>query len=1035
MTRPFRSLFSLLILSILSLLFIPYININLEPHSNNAELFVNYNVQNANPEQTEQYATSVIENVLSQLTNLKLLNSTSGYGYGQIQLIFDNKVDISEKRLEVQSLIRRVKSALHSSVSYPTVSSGSANKIFDQSPLLIYSLSGDNLHDIDRKGLRENLLKKIEAVKGIKQVFFLEKPAEEVSILYNDEKLKQYQLSAFDIASDIKSVLDPVFLGTTTKNQTDFFLKINPSKFEDLSALQRFPLRKIGDKIIELGDVASISWENTKTTDFFRINGRNASNILIYADKSQNVLFLTRQIKAIIEQEKKVYKDAYRIDLEYDGSALLQSALYKVYEKLGIALIILLAFVLISYRNIRKVLILILSVSVNIGIVVFFISIFKFEISLFSIPGITIAFGIVVTHAIVTIDYFGKYKNSKFFPALVAGCITIGISTLLLFILPEDQRQSLKDFSVIVLLSMTCSLFTNSIFNIALFKFLFPEGTYNVNLQHKKLRRLMMVKRRYTDLIFYLANHRKLYIVIIVLLFGIPTFMLPRQIEGNDIYNSTIGSNLYNESLRPILDPLLGGSLRLFYESLAKDSFNSDMSETKLLVMCDTGVGSNINDMNSILAIMEDYLKKVPGVEKFVTKINSNRNGFIEISFKKNLLNGPLPEKIKSTLTQIANQLGGVDWEIVGVGRGFSTSMSETGSKFTVIFKGYNYDNLNKYVDTFTSALSKQRRVKNITLNGKFKKMGIEDLTLHFDNKQLLHKGTDAREVFSGIRQMAGNEIKLYPATINNSFNTLVIKDDSAYHYGKWELLNGNLHLSGQKYVRLENSIKLVKHSSSSLIYKENREYVKAIEFNFLGSERLGEEFLNEVINASSKNLPMGYSITREGYSNVNFDSFSQYYYLVIFFVLITYIICVVFFEMIIEPLLIVLVLPVSFIGPFLIFFGFDIPYNNGIYASAIFIIVFAINSCLYIKYDYFVMRKSKNKFINDNKALIKANFVRSQTVVLIMITSICSLMPFLLDKATDPFWFSFAVASISGLACCFFPLFFILPVLSWKLK
>ena len=57
-------------------------------------------------------------------------------------------------------------------------------------------------------------------------------------------------------------------------------------------------------------------------------------------------------------------------------------------------------------------------------------------------------------------------------------------------------------------------------------------------------------------------------ILLFIIGFGLPIFMLPETIDGSQwyaqIYNSTLGHTYYKQNVKPTVDKLFGGSLRLF---------------------------------------------------------------------------------------------------------------------------------------------------------------------------------------------------------------------------------------------------------------------------------------------------------------------------------------------------------------------------------------------------------------------------------------------------------------------------------------
>jgi hypothetical protein len=68
----------------------------------------------------------------------------------------------------------------------------------------------------------------------------------------------------------------------------------------------------------------------------------------------------------------------------------------------------------------------------------------------------------------------------------------------------------------------------------------------------------------YVSLLGIIRSFRAVFLFALFWLFGTPIFLLPPKIENWSLYNQTIGSDYYLETIRPVSDKILGGSLRLF---------------------------------------------------------------------------------------------------------------------------------------------------------------------------------------------------------------------------------------------------------------------------------------------------------------------------------------------------------------------------------------------------------------------------------------------------------------------------------------
>jgi len=150
--------------------------------------------------------------------------------------------------------------------------------------------------------------------------------------------------------------------------------------------------------------------------------------------------------------------------------------------------------------------------------------------------------------------------------------------------------------------------------------------------------------------------------------------------------------------------------------------------------------------------------------------------------------------------------------------------------------------------------------------------------------------------------------------------------------------------------------------------------------------------------------------------------------------ILANFFICSILFENLKEPFFIISMIPISFIGLFLVFSLGDYYFDQGGYAAFVMLGGLVSNAAIFIVNDFNNLRKKKQAFLY-NRLLIKATANRGRTILLTTISTCCGLIPFLVEGQNEVFWFALAVGTIGGLLFSLFAVFVVLPVLLWKKK
>jgi len=206
------------------------------------------------------------------------------------------------------------------------------------------------------------------------------------------------------------------------------------------------------------------------------------------------------------------------------------------------------------------------------------------------------------------------------------------------------------------------------------------------------------------------------------------------------------------------------------------------------------------------------------------------------------------------------------------------------------------------------------------------------------------------------------------------------------------------------------------------------------VAYNFIGPGELARRVLDRQIEETSSLLPLGYKVAA-GRAFFWDPGNKTRYYLILLVILIIYFICSVLLESLLQPLAVILMIPVSFIGVFLTFYIFGFNFDQGGFASFVLLCGITVNSAIFIVNDYNCLRK-KSRSLPSLRIYIKAYNRKIIPVVLTIISTVLGLIPFVWGGQNAVFWFAFAAGTIGGLIFSmiglvfFFPLFLKLSII-----
>ncbi|HYQ55977.1 MAG TPA: efflux RND transporter permease subunit, partial [Draconibacterium sp.] len=750
---------------------------------------------------------------------------------------------------------------------------------------------------------------------------------------------------------------------------------------------------------------------------YYRINGKNNITLRLSSAGGVNQVKLAQQVYQQLESIRAELPSGYSLLVSTDTTMYIKEELTKIGLRTLFSLIILLLFVLAVSRSWRILLILTISLISNLLIACVFYYIFKVEIHIYSLAAITVSFGIIIDNSIIMVSHLQRQKGLRVFISLLAATLTTLGALSVVFFLKEEQRLMLIDFTYVMLINLSVSLIVSLFFVPALMDKLYHEKP-EAKIPVKVKRRVAALTARYSRFIYFGKKYRWAFMLVAVLGFGIPVGALPDEVEKDTkfagFYNKTLGNENFKTNIRPVLEKIFGGSLRLFSDFVYEGSyFNNDMSRTQLRVTGRMPDGCTIQQLNVAIAKMEQYISQFPEVEQFRTRISGYKNSLIEIDFTKEAEYSSFPFLLKSQLESKAISLGGMDWSVSGVGKGFNNSLGMDRKSNHILLTGYNYDQLYAYTQQLEETMLLNERVKDTEINstGSYTSDAQYEYILEVDKALLAMQELNYYDYISTFNtQLYGGDLNSYYNETESQPVYLVSgqKDD----YNEWDFYNMPVVTPrGQK--KLSDAGVIEKRLVGKSIRKINQVYQMYLNYNFNGPGQLGQMVQERAVDDINEVLPLGYK-AQTSQSYYSWDRDKNQYYLLLLVILIIYFITAILFESLLKPLAVICLIPISFIGVFLTFYLFGFNFDQGGFASFILLSGLVVNAAIYIINDFNNLVARYNKPVNV-ATFLKAFNQKIVAITLTILSTVLGLVPFVVGQR-ETFWFAFAVGAMGGL-------------------
>lgn len=1015
MKRSFSIIVIFIALAILGCVLVPRLPVKLMPSRTLPALTVSFSMPNAASRVVEREVTSRLEGLLARIQGVKEINSTSNNGGGSVTIGFDKHTDMEQARFEASTIIRQAWPQMPDGVSYPSIA---ASRTIAQSarPVLSYTLVAPDASSKIMQYAEDNISPTIGRLNGVNRVQFSGATPMEWRLTYDSDQLQALGLTPYQIQEAIASQSQTSFLGSGMTESGEWLSLICSSSSEaDDFDISKINITTADSAVVSLDHLLTAEYRETEPTSYYRVNGLTSIYCNIYAEEDANQLEVAKTVREAVAGLK--LPAGYSMIINYDSTENISEELDKIYVRTGLTLLILLIFVALITLNWRYTLVIIISLGLSLAVSIIFYYLLGIEIQLYSLAGITISLNLMIDNIIVMGDHYRRKKNLGAFTAMLAATLTTIVALGIVFFLDDELKLNLQDFVAVVIINLIVSLVASLWLVPALIE---RMGVYRKarRLSRRRVKIIRRLNRWYAAFIRFARRWRVAFIVIAVLAFGLPVFMLPKEIPNCTLYNKTLGSQTYNENIRPWVDRILGGTLRLFVEDVYNGSyFNREITDPVLQISASLPNGSTLNQMNELVKRMEAYLSGISEIKQFRTDIYSPYQANISVQFKKEYARSGFPYQLKAQVISKALTMGGGSWSVYGLeDRGFSNDVRESAGSYQVKLTGYNYDELETLAEQFRQRLLSHRRIKEVTVNSDFTwyKNDYTEFALSLDRDAMARENIDIATLYGALSPIFGRNI--YCAVTPES-EQIYLSSRQSRDYDVWALINMPVAAKDGRMFRVGDFATVERSTAPKSVAKENQQYRLCLQYEYIGSMVQGDRILKQEIEDFRRELPIGYTITNPrsqyGWGNTSGSN----YWLLALIVVIIFFTTAILFNSLRLPLIVISTIPLSFIGVFLIFYLTGMNFDQGGFAALVLLCGITVNAAIYLINEY---TRTGN--------YIRAFNAKIVPILLTVLSTVLGFIPFLIGR--EAFWYPLALGTIGGLLASLPTLLIFLPLL-----
>ncbi len=373
-----------------------------EPDIEIPALFVSVQFPGISAVDSETLLVKPMETELSDLDGLKTMSGTAAENYAGVALEFEFGWDKTRIMADVRDAMSTAEGKFPE--GYEKYSIREIN--FSEFPIIIVNLTGPVPERTMARVARE-LQDELEGMDAVLEAGLAGDRDEMLEVLIDPLRLEAYDVTAGELINTVQNNNQLIAAGEVQSDQGTFSVKI-PSSFDDPRDVYDLPVKTNGDRVVTLGDLATINLTFEDREGTARFNGEKTLALQVVKRKGFNLIDTSARVKEVVAEQSANWPEGLKAAVEIGTSndqsrivdSMVQQLLGSVFTAVALVMIVVLAAL-----GIRAALLVGFAIPTSFLLCFAFLALMGISISNIVMFGLILAVGMLVDGAIVVVEY------------------------------------------------------------------------------------------------------------------------------------------------------------------------------------------------------------------------------------------------------------------------------------------------------------------------------------------------------------------------------------------------------------------------------------------------------------------------------------------------------------------------------------------------------------------------------------------------------------------------------------------------------
>lgn len=399
-SRPVLAIVMSIVIIVFGLIGFIYLGVREFPSVDPPIVNVSTGYTGANADIIETQITEPLEEAISGIAGIKTITSVSRDGRSNITIEFNLEISIEEAANDVRDKVSRALRNLPPDVDPPVVSKADANS----DPILAINIQSDTRNKLEVSEIANNTFKEqFQTINGVSEVIIWGEQKYAMRLWIDPDKLAAYKITPLDVLQTLSRENVELPSGFIEGNNTELTIR-TVGKLNSPADFNNLIIKEDGDKIVRFSDIGRATLDAENLRSILKRDGEPMIAVAIVTQAGSNQVAIAKEVYKRLDKIKKELPADLKVVVGFDNTRYVLASIQEVEETIITAFLLVVMIIFVFLRDWRTTLIPVVTIPISLIGTFFIMYLLNFSINVLTLLGIVLAIGLVVDDAIVVLE-------------------------------------------------------------------------------------------------------------------------------------------------------------------------------------------------------------------------------------------------------------------------------------------------------------------------------------------------------------------------------------------------------------------------------------------------------------------------------------------------------------------------------------------------------------------------------------------------------------------------------------------------------